>query len=184
MPRCVSHPIDVPLFASLAQWLLWLGDTTTECPRAGERSAGAAHAGVAYRARWRARQSADVGGIALCRGALWPPSGRPLDASGRLTGGAATATLAPEDVWYPTRGDAEPFGSGLYRHNHQHPMGHRHHLHTHRRTLALSLHRAGFAFGGGGGLVDESTTGPAPRHAGGVDGGVAATGSGAGHSAF
>jgi hypothetical protein len=26
MPRCVSHPIDVPLFAGVGQWVLWLGD--------------------------------------------------------------------------------------------------------------------------------------------------------------
>ena len=26
MPRCVSHPIDVPLFASVGQWVLRLGD--------------------------------------------------------------------------------------------------------------------------------------------------------------
>lgn len=26
MPRCVSHPIDVPLFAGIGQWVLWLGE--------------------------------------------------------------------------------------------------------------------------------------------------------------
>ena len=30
MPRRVFHPIDVSLFASLAQWVLWLGDSNTE----------------------------------------------------------------------------------------------------------------------------------------------------------
>ncbi len=38
MPHRVSHPDDVPVFAGLGQWLLWLGDPGTECTHAGERT--------------------------------------------------------------------------------------------------------------------------------------------------
>jgi hypothetical protein len=48
MPRRVSHPIDVPVFTGVGEWVLRLGDAPAECPRAGERPAGEAHAGPAY----------------------------------------------------------------------------------------------------------------------------------------
>lgn len=44
MPRCVSHPINVPVFTGVGQRVLWLGDTSTQCAHDGECSAGAAHA--------------------------------------------------------------------------------------------------------------------------------------------
>lgn len=65
MPRRVSHPIDVPMFTGLSQRVLRLGDTRAKCANGGERPTGEAHACTAYRARWRDRQSTDVGGTPL-----------------------------------------------------------------------------------------------------------------------
>ena len=36
MPHRVSHPDDVPVFAGLVQWLLWLDDLGAACTHAGE----------------------------------------------------------------------------------------------------------------------------------------------------
>ena len=120
MPRRVSHPIDVPMFTGLSQRVLRLDDTRAKCANGGERPTGEAHACTAYRARWRDRQSTDVGGTPLRRRALWPPPGGSLNAPGRLAGRAPAATLAPEDGRCPTRWNAESFGTGFHRHRPEH----------------------------------------------------------------
>ena len=38
MPRRVSHPTDVPVFAGVAQRVLRLGDPAAECASSGERA--------------------------------------------------------------------------------------------------------------------------------------------------
>jgi len=44
MPPRVSHPIDVPLFMGVGQWVLRLGDASAQCAHDGERLACDAHA--------------------------------------------------------------------------------------------------------------------------------------------
>lgn len=50
MPRHVFHPIDVPMFASLPEWVLRLGNAPAECPYSGQHAAGGAHARPAHAA--------------------------------------------------------------------------------------------------------------------------------------
>ena len=61
--RCrdgVSHPTDVPVFAGVVQWVLWLGDAAAECARTGERPVAGADSSRCMPTRtasWGARGS-------------------------------------------------------------------------------------------------------------------------------
>lgn len=184
MPRCVSHPITVPLFAGVGQWVLRLDHAPAQSTSSGERPRTGPDSAPAYRIRRHQRQSPRLGGAAQCRRTVRAAPSRALDAWGRVARRAAAAVVAPEAVRGSTRGDTEPVGADLHRHGAQHQMGHRHHVHSDRRTLVVSLHRAGFVFGRGRGLVDESEAGPATRGPSRVDGRVAAAGPDARHSPF
>ncbi len=128
MPHPVSHPDDVPVFAGLVQWLLWLGDPGIECTHSGERPVTGADSGAACRPGWRCGQSAHLGRPALRREAVWPSSGGAPDASGGLIRRATATAVAEETLGGPSSGDPQSSGTGLHRDRAQYQMGDRHHL--------------------------------------------------------
>src|SRR5687767_13602164 len=96
VPRVVSHPPDVPVFAGLAEWLLWLDNPSPECTNSGEQSTVRADSGAACRPGWGRRESAYLGRPALCRRAVRTSPGGAPDASGWAAGRTAAAGVAEE----------------------------------------------------------------------------------------
>jgi transposase len=184
MPRGLSHPPDVPVVAGLAQWVLWLGDSAAEWAGSGERPITHTDSSPPCGGGWRHRQSAGVGRSAVCRRAVWPPPRGVLDAPGWTAGRTATAGVAEEAFWNPSKWDAESSGPKLPCGSPQYQMGDRYHLHSDRRAQGVSLCRAGFIFRSGRRVVDESAAGSPARRSSGTDGALAAASQDPGHSPF
>ncbi len=93
MPRGGSPPTDVLLPAGVAPRLLWRDDPASESANSGEYPAARENSDSAYGPGWGRGESTHAGRPALCGRAVWPPSGRAPDTSGRVARDSPTAAL-------------------------------------------------------------------------------------------
>src|SRR5512147_1770202 len=131
MPRGLSDPTDVPLFAGLVRWILWLGEPTSECAGAGQRAVAGANSNPPCRPRWRRGEPTHLGGPPLRRGAMRTPPSSALDAPGGTVRGATAAAMAEETLRGASLWDTESSEPRLQGHGPQHQMGDRYHLYSH-----------------------------------------------------
>jgi transposase-like protein len=115
--RDASHPADVPVFAGLAQRVLWLGNPTAECAGPGQCTAVGANPYAVCRPRRGRRESAHVGRPALHRSAVWDATGGgAADASSRTPGRAAAAAVTEKTVRGPSQCNPQSSGAELSCH--------------------------------------------------------------------
>ncbi len=107
MPRCLSHPTNVSLFAGFGERILRLGAAATECAGPGECEIAGADSSGPCGARRHRGQSAALGRPALCGRALRSPPRGTSHAPSRLAGRTPAATLAHQALWNSACGDAQ-----------------------------------------------------------------------------
>jgi hypothetical protein len=86
MLRSLSHPDDMSMFAGIVLRVLRLGDPAPEWADPGECPITHTDLSMPCRSGGRRGESADVGGPAFCRGAVWTPSSGAADAPGWALG--------------------------------------------------------------------------------------------------